>query len=290
MGRHIKRVQEFNYTEELNNIINKFKKSGYFSKNDQQLLANLSGCPNFVEEFDNKLEDIIKFFNKYDPMEFENILMDIFDECYYILNVSCSIYPLDTKEIWQSDVRELVNLGDQTGWEIYWNNIPDKMSILVPEILSKLNYGKIDPKYSWKKEKNYLKLATKLQPKISVSIIHRDYPYGEDSIFPEWNEEEEYLNQVITKGITYHEYKDNDNKLAKKIGNRLSLFTGSEAYTNTNITPSPIFTPLKVTYEEHTEEGGWRERIYQSDYGIVTEEKKNRILLSGKISILFKIN
>ena len=276
MARHIKRAHEFNYNNDLENILNKFKKSGYFSKNDQVLLNKIGG-PNFFNLLIDKIDGIIDFFNRYDGIDVENILMDIFDERFYSMQSTCEISTSPKcifsgrPPLFNIEHNTLLSLDDE-----YWKT-DEKDIYLISKLLPKLKNVKTS--YSlYQSDNNKLSLIFEIQPQVSVSINLKEFfNTNKWEIWNQYYRYEDFLSIFTLNGITYNEY--NHNNIKKNIEKRLSRFIDVESRAKTI---SSNFTPLKFILNNDIEET-------QTEWGLVTQEKQNRILTSSRIEIYFDI-
>jgi len=181
--RHIKRPIEFNNKDKVNHIIAKFKKSGYISKSDQKVLDKVGYGDGFVDDISNTIDDLILFFDKYDEMEWENMLMEFFDTKPYTYNATCYIKLTDGLASWQRGNPEFSILLT----EEYWSS-DNKKEFLLSRVLKKIN------------ETKYNKLI--ISPRVLIRATHRDYGnYWDDDVFPNgiMYKDQQYLSKSICR-------------------------------------------------------------------------------------------
>lgn len=227
MGRHIKRVIEFDNKEKVDNIIAKFKRSGYISKSDQKILDKIGYASTSIDSISDDLDKIIPFFDKYDEMEWENILMEFFDGTSYNFSAQCYII-----------LKELASYNSNINNIILDNNYRanlNKKEYLLSEILKIMNQTK------------YKRLS--IYPRVTININHREYFF-------------DYNNggyQYPTEGMTYIGLTT----LNENIKKRSSLFMKcisdiSISSRSTNWSP--------INYSEDNNMDRIRKRILLNDF------------------------
>ncbi len=267
--RHIKRSIEFDNKGKVDHIIAKFKKSGYISKSDQKILDQVGYGEGFVDDISKKLDDLILFFDKYDDIEWENMLMEFFDTKPYTYVAMCSIKLWDAVTSWKRD-NPVFNIPLNPE---YWTS-DDKKEFLLSIVLKKIN----DTKYN----------RLMISPEVVIRIVHRDY-----ANYWDWDE-------IIPTGIMYKDERD----LVKNISRRCQSFipeikdvivhSNNSSYVREpdidppNV-PMPYRTYVNNILVEPTEDDIAAERMHRMYQIQKSENYNNRIIIYGNYKIEFKL-
>lgn len=266
MARHIKRVIEFDNKKKVDHIIAKFKKSGYISKSDQKILDQIGYGVGFVDDISNKIDDLIVFFDKYDDMEWENMLMEFFDTKPYTYVALCSIKLSDY--FYSSDKSFNIQLTPE-----YWES-EDKKEFLLTRVLKKIN----DTKYN----------RLVISPEVVIRIVHRDY-----NNYWDWDE-------ILPSGIMYRDEQDLVKNISRRCQSFITEIKDVTAKVNHSIytrqpdievpqVPYPYRTYVNNILVEPTEDDIAAERMHRMYQIQKSEDYNNRIVICGNYKIEFKL-
>jgi hypothetical protein len=270
--QYLLELNEFDENSKLQQIYNRIESSGYLSKSAEKEIVSISGMPNCIDDIYARIDEVIKFYNKYDKEFFDDILLEFFEGTDYTYQITIAA------EFGQRyGDRLLIKLDDKFSENDTENYLLKKIiSTIISSNRSEVEKDKKsekddklkdwwirNPRGRVKTKKNFFKLLSIFTPVIEVYVRHKEYLnyyHNDDPITSGWTPD------------MFNSYRDN--AILTKIRNRFGRIGKCDVRED--------------GYSSYT--GDYMNYIIDPETG---EERRipnpNRFLISGGFKIKFEL-
>ena len=241
--RNLKLFEEFKNLDLIDDIVDRFNRTGYLSQNSQQKLINITENPFIIKELLDKIKQLKAFYQKIDLGYLGDATLSLLDESPYKHSIEVGWYiptkywsfgsqDINTKILFQTDYKTEKDL-DRFLMSSILNSIKKfnlKSEEFNKQTREERKQSKLwirDPRSRQNKVHDFFKELPKIQPIIVIELTHKE---REDI----WYLDLEDLENV--PGFIYQEFSDqyNPDSFASKIKKspRFNRFGKFSIYNN----------------------------------------------------------
>ena len=217
--RNLKLFEEFKNLDLIDDIVDRFNRTGYLSQNSQQKLIDITENPFIIKELLDKIKQLKTFYQKIDLGYLSDATFSLLDESPYKYSIEVGWYiptkywsfrsqDINTKILFETDYRNESDL-DKFLMSSILNSIKKfnlKSEEFNKQTREERKQSKLwirDPRSRQNKIHDFFKELTKIQPIIRIELTHKE----REAIW--WIED---LREFETlPGFTSKEYSDYQN-------------------------------------------------------------------------------